>query len=532
MQKLKHQVKENAAMRRTLGYMREANAATSTYPRNGAEDVQYTIARRGAPRVTQMGQSVAEAASSGQDLDTLRITMKKVWPGCDAGFISYYLDFFFPFLFPFYQPHMLQGGRSWLLEFMTEAEGMRQITMSLSSYLFTLVLDAAEAGHEFCIELNWDKLLAEMSNTFTRLSDDISRLGKGPPNTPAKLSKAVRILGVITHLHRFDIYTAGFTSSSTHLNAAVQTFKNILDMNDATPDLDISSKFFNVMARMGPSPWPKPYASYQITSPEQVAFRFFATLLVADDIIASTSLGQVPRLHEHHASLMANAPDGEWPVDLAAVLGCQNAVMLQIGEISALAAWKRRQGNNNDLTPELTRRGDGINTAVRSHLASLHLPKHNAPDRAEALLGLFNTWTDHSARSAAQSLYVTQIWAHAALIYLLVTVHGFDPKLPEIRTQVAHIRQLVDENLSSVSLIRAVVWPFCTAGCLAEAEQQNWFKRKVELLQPSGLFITVRKSLEIMQTVWEKRDLNEEVETAIVDMASCFAATGEVLFLI
>ncbi|KAJ2975827.1 hypothetical protein NQ176_g5297 [Zarea fungicola] len=527
---LKREVKEKAVMRRTLGYMREADEAASTNPANVSEGGQYTMARRGADSAPQAMRQWA--AEPGVDLDTLATQMKKVWPGCDAGFMSYYLDFFFPFLFPFYQPHMLHGGRSWLLECMNEAEGMQQITMALSSYLFTIVLDAAEAGHEFCIRLNWDKLMAEMSNTFIRLSNDVSKLGRGYPDTPGKLSKAVRILGVITHLHRFDVYTAGFTSRNTHINAAVQTFKHILDIHDATPNLNVSSKFFDVMARMGPSPWPKPCDSYQITSPEQVAFRFFATLLVADDIIASTSLGEAPRLHDYHADLLANAPEGESPVDLEVVLGCQNAIMLQVGEISALAAWKRHQSSSNDLTLELTRRGDVINTAVQSHLASLQRPRQTALDKRKRLLGLFNSWEDPSARPTTQSRYVTQIWAHAALIYLLVTVHGFNQKRPEISKQVEHIIRLVNEDLSSVSLIRTVVWPFCVAGCLAEPEQQHWFRRQVERLQPSGLFVTVRKSLEIMESVWEKRNSSEHADATIGDISGCFAATGEILFLI
>ncbi len=89
-----------------------------------------------------------------------------------------------------------------------------------------------------------------------------------------------------------------------HLNAAVQCFKPDTE-SGTTPSGDFGFGFFAVMARMGPSPWPKPYRQFQIPSPEQVAFRFFASLLVADDIIASTSLAEEPRLYKYHASLLA-----------------------------------------------------------------------------------------------------------------------------------------------------------------------------------------------------------------------------------
>jgi hypothetical protein len=65
---------------------------------------------------------------------------------------------------------MLEGGRTWLLEFIDEAEGMQQITLALSSYMFSIVLDAIQAGHAICKEIGWDKLLSEMNNTFNSLS--------------------------------------------------------------------------------------------------------------------------------------------------------------------------------------------------------------------------------------------------------------------------------------------------------------------------------------------------------------------------
>ncbi len=118
-----------------------------------------------------------------------------VWAGCDPGFISYYLDFFLSFPLPFLptshargRPHLAAGVHS-------EAEGMRQTTLALSSYLFSIVLDATEAGHEICERIGWDKLLAEMKGAFTKLRDDIPRLSQAHNDPPSQLSRAVRVLG-------------------------------------------------------------------------------------------------------------------------------------------------------------------------------------------------------------------------------------------------------------------------------------------------------------------------------------------------
>lgn len=229
------------------------------------------------------------------------------------------------------------------------------------------MLDATEAGHEKCKKISWEKLLAEMKNTFTGLRDDLREPSQGYDNNTSKFSRAVRALSIIVRLRQFEILTLGFANCNTHFNAVVECFKQILDNDVATADMDINSKFFAVMSHMGPSPWPRPYREFQIASSDQVAFRFFVSLLVADDIIASTSLAKEPRPSKHHASLLSGGLERELSVDLEVVIGCQNWVKLQIGEISALAAWKRYQ-IHCDFALELLRRSNTIKNALKNRL--------------------------------------------------------------------------------------------------------------------------------------------------------------------
>ncbi|KAH8882045.1 hypothetical protein GQ53DRAFT_463921 [Thozetella sp. PMI_491] len=559
---IKREVKEKAAIRRTLGYIREPEIAKDEPPlpskRNtqaeaGAE-TQYTLPQHGPnPTVLDTSQlqrgrtdpevnnSVPILASTvvGPSADPRpEVPRQRVWPGCDPGFKSFYLDFFFPFLFPFYQPHMLEGGRTWLFHFVNESEGMQQTTIALSSYLFSIVLDATEAGHEICKKIGWEKLFAEMTNTFMGLRDNILRLRQGHHNADMQLSLAVRILGTIVHLQRFEIATRGFANCNKHLSAAVQCFTHILGDRSATQGTDTASDFFAVMGRMGPSPWPRPYRQFQIASPEQVAFRFFASLLVADDIIASISLAEEPRLYKYHAGLLSGEPERELPVDLDAVIGCQNWVFLQIGEISALAAWKRRQAGNGDTASELARRSNAIQGALKSRLDSMHNSQDSQPRTQSSeldqntVLGLFNEWPSQPSTTATQRRAVTEIWAYGAMIYLLITLHGGHSTQVEIRQNVDRVVALLAHQLSTPALLRTVAWPFCVAGCLAAPEQEAFFRHQAESLQPTGLFVTVRKAVEIMEQVWLKRAMTGQSDETIDDMAGYFGASSEGLFLV
>jgi hypothetical protein len=92
--------------------------------------------------------------------------------------------------------------------------------------------------------------------------------------------------------------------------------------------------------------------------------------------------------------------------------------------------------------------------------------------------------------------------------------------------------QTVDRKLTPTELLRIVKWPFCVAGCLAEPEQQTWFRHNANDLQPSGLYVTVCKPLEIIEATWLRREAHRQGPLAITDMASCFAATREIIFLI
>lgn len=556
VERLKAEVKEKATVRRTLGYILEAES-TNNQPSSTEHDGQltnpaagreYIVSHHGPNPSSDQHQPepyeprpptpVAEGrqpdTSSNIPLAIQLARDRKVSPGCDLGFKSFYLDYFFPFMFPFYQPHMLEGGRNWLFDFVDETDGMQQTTIALSSYLFSVVLDASEDGHGICKDIGWDKLLQQMEDTFARLSANILLLSQPTDDASTKFTLSIRTLGTIVQLQRFEIATQGFANCRKHLHAAVQCLKHIMEIGVGN---EARNNFFAVMDMLGPSPWPRDYRRFQIVSPDQVGLRFFTSVLVADDIIASTALGEAPHLYDQHEGLMSEGVEGEWCVDLEVILGCQNWAMLQIGKISALAAWKQTLNASDDANSELANRVDAIKASLQASLERLSSQSQASQVRTNSIgfetLRVFQTWQQSPTTPAAQSKIVTQIWAHSALIYLSITRNGWNSDDVEIRENVAHVIELLDRKLSPPALIRTVAWPFFVAGCLAQASQVPFFRRQKVHLQPVGMFVTVRKAIEMMEVIWQKRAANrDESRHDIHDMASAFNVTGEPLFLI
>jgi hypothetical protein len=74
-----------------------------------------------------------------------------------------------------------------------------------------------------------------------------------------------------------------------------------------------------------------------------------------------------------------------------------------------------------------------------------------------------------------------------------------------------------------------MVWPFCVAGCLAAPEQEAQLREMVQALQPPSVFGTVRKALEVMESVWSKRRAGD---TEIRDLATCFRSQGDLVLLV
>ena len=444
----------------------------------------------------------------------------------DRRLMMFYFDHFFPFLFPFYKPSLLEGGRTWIVQLMVSSQAMWHTTLCLSTYFISVTLDGAILGHNVCKDVAWEKLLKQMGVTFEMLHRSLREVVSN--NTQDVVVKTSRIMGSIMQLQRFEISVGNFENCQKHLDAAITFFRQVFRAAADVIDSGELSTLRDVLSHMGRPLWAIKSQQNGAWSSDQAAFRFYSALLLADDVIASTCTGNPPRLLEYHAPLLTNGgPPNEKPsLDLKDFIGCENWVMLQIGEIAALDAWKRSVKRVGQLDMmELVARASTIKQALLGDLVCLDAAA-NTPQ---------NNWLDlfsvHNGQLPPMpggcSAFVTRVWAHAALLYLSVVVSGWQPGSAGIRDNVVRTLALL-EQMPAPELLRTMVWPFCIVGCLAEREEECRLRTMADALVPRRLFGGARKALEIMENTWKLRD---EL-TIDTDFAACVCSLGYVSLLV
>lgn len=436
----------------------------------------------------------------------------------DIVLLTFYLEQLLPFLFPFYQPSPLEGGRAWILE-MTKSRIIRQAILCQSSYFFSLMRGATN-GH-----IEWDTVLSQTKEAFEMLRQSLEYIN-GPSTTEQPdIHCTIKILVSIIQIQHFEITVLNFNNCYAHLNAALALFRQLLDDPSTIGITAPNSSFDDIMRRLNPGSvsWPTHLQYVPIPSSEQAAFRFSSTLLILDDIIASMVLQEPPQLYKYHRSLLGTieGTENDPSIDFESAIACQNWVILQIGEISVLDAWKheRKRAGNLDVI-ELVHRATAIRDTLETRLAQL---ENNPLTDSTSMLDSFIAYYTPSKMPASKCVLVSRVWAHAALIYLFVVVSGWQPASVNVRYHRGQILELLSQ-ISPPALLRTMVWPFCVAGCLAEPAQESHLRAMVEALQPPSIFGTVHKALEIMEYAWCNRDVE--------DLAMCFKSQGDLVLLV
>jgi C6 transcription factor Pro1 len=196
-----------------------------------------------------------------------------------------------------------------------------------------------------------------------------------------------------------------------------------------------------------------------------------------------------------------------------------------------LDAWKQqcKRAGNLDVM-ELVHRATALKDFLEAHLTSLEINPAIIRKEGNNMLEVFTAdYWQESKTPASQNSLVTRVWAHAALLYLFVVVSGWQPASVDVRYHVGQIIELLTSQISPPELLRTMVWPFCVAGCLAEPALEPQLRGMVEALQPPSVFGTVRKALEIMETVWCNREARDAANR---DLAMCFRSQGDLVLLV
>lgn len=249
---------------------------------------------------------------------------------------------------------------------------------------------------------------------------------------------------------------------------------------------------------------------------ESAALPFLIAVVLWFDLLSCASTGLAPRLP--YRDLIENRG-----VNLEHVLGCKNWVMVSIGDLASLNAWKKNARQNGSLsTRELLERSSIIERNLEQGLAMLAT--------GDVLESLEPTTHKSSSPNDSESpevvLTITRVFASAALVQLHTITSGAFPNVPETQFAVKRTMNAL-KQVTDYQDLRGLIWPLCLSGCMAQAHQQPFFRdllRKVigDAQQEFGNCTTV---LRVLEACWESQlhDPTQEWnwEQAMADLHIC-----------
>lgn len=443
----------------------------------------------------------------------------------EMDFTMIYLDYVFPFLFPFYRPPLVGTSRAWLLSFMRQNSAVFHSVLSLSSFFFTVALKDIFGEREPCKSLVWKQVVNQAGMSFEQIQKDLAEINNTTVHVDP-LQKA-HLMENIVQLLIFELFVSRSVDWNTHLLPALTLFEDIFE--EATRAHPAGTGLLCVLEPMA---WSRPCVrglERPVWNPDQAAFRFFLANLVYMDIVASTSLERAPLLRKYHSRILADSAPEQItdPLDLSAFLGCQNWVLLAVGQISSLDAWKKRSieaGNLSQLG--LEEQANGIFQDLDKGLYRLDTPSALAPgtynsNRSYHLQPYYNHKLQYTGRSPSE--LPTRIWAHAARAYLSVVVSRSATSDARTRRDVAQVVKIL-QSVDCVAQMHTFAWPMCVAGCLAEGKiQQQEFETIITGAGHPQLLSALHEAGRIMKTVWAS---NEGLGRGTLDIAACLQILG------
>ncbi|EON95746.1 putative c6 transcription factor protein [Phaeoacremonium minimum UCRPA7] len=249
----------------------------------------------------------------------------------DQFLVMTYLDYVMPFLFPLYKPSVVDGGRTWMLALLVKNTGLYHTALSLSAYVFSTALSAQHSGHDHCKDGSWECLLKQSELSIKTIQQDVEQFNRD--GIQDRLVEGGQLMGSVMQMLTFQMGCGCGEYWQPHMDAAIALFEQIFQHYgtvNGVPDMKV------VLEKMGEMSWRNGHPkNHTVWAPDQAAFLFFGSLVLAYDIIASTSLEQPPRLQAYHQRLLigSGCPDDEPLVKLENFVGCQNWVLILIAEL-------------------------------------------------------------------------------------------------------------------------------------------------------------------------------------------------------
>lgn len=226
---------------------------------------------------------------------------------------------------------------------------------------------------------------------------------------------------------------------------------------------------------------------------EVAAFRFLTGTIVWLDITASVTAGTTPRLISIHDRVFA--PNSQ--IRLEEIMGCNHWVLVAISRISSLQEMKTRglvQGSFDCTKFEQT--ANELRTGICYSLAQLDSE------------GLNGSKHGLSASPTTPARVITPVFARMAAIYLHLVTVGFQD-LKAVEGTMSEAMAMLQGSMCS-HFLPALVSPLLVMGCVARAEDQDYFRGVFS--SPPLLERSLKhraRILPVLQEVWSRRRSTE-----------------------
>ncbi|KAF5636938.1 C6 transcription factor [Fusarium sp. NRRL 25303] len=376
-----------------------------------------------------------------------------------ASLIMYYLDHVFVWQFPYYQFKSSLGNRGWLLTCLSNGGSLSHAALALS----TLHRDASQK------RCSYNQEAFEFHSMALRELCQLSQHTEAETllNDRAKLAE---FIAASLTLISFEVFNGAEYDWVPHLDAVTA----VLAMHSPGALLRTSSLSENDL----PSPINTSADDNHELEPD---LEFLVAEALWHDILACATTGRVPRIPYRHWLEGSS-------IVMADLMGCYNWVMIAIGDLAHLNAWKRDMKQKGTLSvPELVRRGQRIEKKLQDGIAELRRAAKAGGD----IRG-----------NVSPAPYVSQTFALASLVLSSTIVSGPCASLPEVKDAVLESVVVLRDWPQSVPL-RGLVWPLYIIGCMAEANLQDVFESLLcRIREESGGFGNSGTVIKLLKSRW------------------------------
>ncbi|KAJ6084857.1 hypothetical protein N7499_004486 [Penicillium canescens] len=268
----------------------------------------------------------------------------------EACLLMHYLDQVFPWQFPYHCSRSRLGNRGWLFLLLIKRGPLYHAVLSLSSLHQAAILGTEEEFQQK------QKAFEHHSRALRELCDIMSEKGDKLLDDHPQLAE---FLACSFMLISFEVFRGAEHDWLLHLDATASLMGLLSPEAIFNPD--------SVICDTSSTPFAEQHRSPRSGMVE--GLQFLTVAVIWFDIFACVTTGRAPRL-----------PYQQWlriqGLNTADLMGCENWVMLIIGDLAHFSIWKETQEEQGMLSiRELASRGKEIERRLESGIQDLDLAR-------------------------------------------------------------------------------------------------------------------------------------------------------------